>query len=90
MRIRLLGKHYDLRFVTRLGNGGKGHDGTCDHPEKPGKRIRIRRGQHEFEELDTVIHECLHAADWHKDEQWVAEFASDLTEVLKKLGWRKT
>ena len=59
-------------------------------PVAPGKFIRIRRGQKPLDELDTIIHECLHATDWHKDESWVTEVSADIAAVLWKLGYRKT
>lgn len=72
-----------------MGTRDKPDAGACDHPEKPAKRIRIVRGQEPREELDTIIHECLHATDWHKDEAWVTEVSTDIAAVLWKLGWRK-
>lgn len=90
MRIKLLGKHYDLRFVARLGPKSQPFAGDCSHPDAPAKRIRIVRGQEPREELDTVIHECLHAVDWHRDEEWVHQVATDIAAVLWKLGYRKT
>src|SRR5580704_9095372 len=49
MRITVGGKTWNLRYVPRMNNRGE-----CDY----GPRIlRIRRGQQEHEELDTLIHE---------------------------------
>lgn len=87
MIVTILGKRWKFRWVTRSEMPKAW--GTCDAPDQPGKEIRIRKGQSEIDELDTVIHEVLHASDWHKSEEWVAEVAEDLARILIKLGWRR-
>ena len=43
-------------------------------------------GQHD---LDTLIHEALHACMSDAGEDAVTETASDITRFLWRLGWRK-
>lgn len=87
MRITILGKRWRLRWVTRREMPAS--YGECDHPSMPGKEIRIRKGQSPFDELDTIIHELMHAADDSKHEDWVAQVATDVARVLHKLGYRR-
>lgn len=88
MILTILGKRWDLRFVNRVGVRGKG-GGDCDPPDVPNKKIRIARGQTEKGELEAVIHECLHAAYWHHEEEHVEQLGVDLANALWRLGWRK-
>jgi len=63
--------------------------GDCDPPETKGKKIRIAKDLSPQEELEVVIHESLHAADWYKDEEWVEVVAKDISNLLWRIGWRK-
>lgn len=63
--------------------------GLTESPKLKGKRIFIRENLPPQRELDTIIHECLHAADWWKDEEWIEDVAHDIARVLWRLGWRK-
>ena len=83
MRIKVAGKYWDFRFVTNLGKN-VGWVNYTTH------QIRIKKGQSEHEELDTVIHELLHAAHEHHNEEVTEGTARDLADTLWKLGWRKT
>lgn len=38
--------------------------------------------------LDTVIHESLHVALWHAEEEWVDETATGIAKLLWELGYR--
>lgn len=40
-------------------------------------------------ELRFILHEFLHAADWHKSEEWVDQVSSDAARFLTRLGYRK-
>lgn len=84
MHVTILGKRYRLEF-TRL----RGKDGDCDDPRTKGKTLRIHKGLSEKDTLETVIHEALHAADWHKDEPWVDHVSRDIARILWRLGWRR-
>ena len=90
LQIEIFGEPITLRFVNRLGKKGKGDDGDCQPPGTENRTIRIRRGQKPQAELDTILHELMHAADWHKDEDsWVAHLAEVIADTLWKLGYRK-
>ncbi len=62
--------------------------GYCDDPRKKNKKIIVDPELYGLEELDTIIHELLHAADYTKTEAWVNESATDIAAVLWKLGYR--
>lgn len=65
-----------------FGNPGTNRDGTCDAPEIPNRRICLRSSLRGDVLLETVIHEVVHAAAFHVDEEYVSEFAADLTKIL--------
>ena len=81
MRVRIRGKYFTLVF-GRLPNGT---DGLCDYATRT---ITIRKNQRGEAQLDTVIHELLHAAHWDLAEESVEETARDLARVLWRLGYR--
>jgi Zn-dependent peptidase ImmA (M78 family) len=84
-KIILLGKAYTLKYVSNLGE----YDGHCDPPDAVNKFIYIKSGMEEKRELETLLHEFLHALDWSKDETWVEQSAEDISKILWRLGWRK-
>lgn len=91
-RFVVLGKRWN--FVRRsLGYDTNGHhiDGMCDPPDKPNKCVTVGTRVAGQEEMETTIHETLHAAAWHVlDEGFVEQTAKDLTRLLwVKLGYRK-
>jgi len=89
MRVKILDKIWTLVFVPRkILIESKW--GDCDSPNTRHKKIRIAANLPPKEELETVLHEALHAADWYKDEEWVEIVARDLTRLLWRLGWRKS
>jgi len=63
-------------------------NGYCDAPDVPGKTIRVSTRLRGRKRLEIILHECLHAADWSKDESWVDETAKDLARILDRLGYR--
>ena len=85
MLVTFLGKRWNLRFVPNLGK----NLGLCDAPDVKGKSILIQGGIKGEKLLDTLIHEALHACQWHLREETVDEAASDLARMLWKLGYRK-
>lgn len=76
-----------LRTTKGLGPGDKG---SCDAPSLPNKTIRVRPSLKGRVELDTHIHEMLHACLWDLDEEAVCESAEDIARALWRLGYRKT
>lgn len=82
MRLTILGKHWWLRFCRLTDCRGE-----CDSPTEPKKEIRISNQLIGEERLEVLIHEQLHAAQWHLDEEFVRRFAEDLARNLTKLGY---
>ena len=85
MRIKVCRKYWDLLF-TDLDEETRGE---CDSPDTHQKQIRICKTIKEEEELEVLLHELLHAADWSKDEEWVEDASCDIARILWKLGWKK-
>jgi hypothetical protein len=83
MRCRLRGRYWTLH----RGNPGPGNDGLC---EPATKTITVRSTLRGEVELDTLIHEMLHACHWDLDEQAITETSEDLARVLFRLGYRIT
>lgn len=83
MRVKILGKHWNLRLgVPGLANGA-----DIDPPDAPNKQIRI--GPDQSAEMEFIIHEAIHGAGWHISEEFVAQFAEDVATILKRCGYRK-
>lgn len=84
MRVKLFGRYYTLVRVYMKHN-----EGLCDAPDTPGKKIRICTTSKNKGELETLLHEMLHACDFYKDEAWVKTAANDMANVLWRMGYRK-
>lgn len=65
MRITILGKRWNLIH----GRCANDEDGYCTPPDQPGRTICIRPSLTGERRLEVELHEMLHAADWHKDEE---------------------
>jgi hypothetical protein len=87
MKVKILGKIWDLVFQN-LGTKSPNW-GFCDPPDTKNKKIIIHNKAKDLEKLTTIIHECLHAADWHKNEEWIEEVSVDLSRILWRLGYRE-
>lgn len=53
------------------------------------REILILEGQRGQKELDTTIHEMLHACQWDLSEEAVEEIACDMAAALWRGGWRR-
>lgn len=85
MIIKIAGKRW--RFLREPLRGDLG---TCDPPETPNKAIVVKRSLKGETELDTILHELLHAAAWELlSETWVETTATELARILHKIGYRK-
>lgn len=84
MRIKILNKAWELVFCPNLKNKGE-----CDSPNSLNKKIRIWKGLKDEQELEILIHEMLHAAFWHIDEEYVDRVSKDISNVLWKLNYRR-
>lgn len=76
------GRRYRIRWVPNMTVLGQ-----CDHPGTPDKEILLRLGQSPAEQLDTIIHEALHACIPEVAEEVVEETASAITNLLKRLHY---
>jgi hypothetical protein len=86
MIIQIRGKRW--KFVREYIKGALG---TCDSRETKGKKIRVRPSLRGQTELDTIIHELLHASAWDVlDESFVDQTATDIARALYKIGYRKS
>lgn len=92
MILTILGKRYKLRFVHSKELKRGELIGDCDKPTAKQKEIRLWCGlkKHPRELMKILIHECTHAADWGKDEEWITQFAEDLERILYRIGFRNT
>ena len=84
MRIKIGGRYYSLQFVRIRGDAW----GYCDPPSRPNKRILIHRPLGSKHRLEILIHEMMHALQWHIDEGHVAQAARDMANVLDQVGYR--
>lgn len=88
MHFTILGKRWRLEWVKRFPH--RQQCGECDHPNAIDKAIKIKEGMSEQDTLDTLIHESIHAAGWHLDEDFVEELATDIARMLIRLGYRRS
>lgn len=84
MRVKVGRRYYDLQFTRIRGDAW----GYCDPPDAPRKRILIHKPLGSKHRLEILIHEMLHALQWHIDEAHVAEAAKDMANVLDRVGYR--
>ena len=63
--------------------------GYCDSPKEKNKKIVVDSRLKDKKELEIILHEMMHAAQWDLDEEVVAHVSEDFARVLWKLGYRK-
>ena len=69
---------------------GSTFDGLCENPKGEKKpQIRVSCEPFTKKELETLIHEALHACVFAKSEDVVEETARDLFRFLWRLGYRR-
>lgn len=85
MQLTILGKRWLLRFVPKIDT--KRSRGECESPTDPKKEIRVLQRLKGEEKLEVLLHEFLHAASWHIDEEFVKQFSIDAARNLTKLGY---
>lgn len=81
------GKRYRIRYVAK--DKRRPNLGSCDNPNRIHKEIVIERGQTSEGELDTLLHELLHAGSWILSEDHVDRWARDVARVLTRLGYSR-
>jgi hypothetical protein len=86
-KIRLLGRVYTLVFTCLKKHACLGF---CDDPALKRRKIWIETSLRNRRELQILIHEMLHAVDWHKDEDsFIHPVSRDIAKVLWDLGYRR-
>jgi hypothetical protein len=80
MRIKIDGKHWNLAFVSAIGDKW----GDCSPPDEVHKRIRIVRSLVGELLADVIIHEMTHGSQWNLSEDFVTANSSDMARVLCK------
>ena len=83
MRVEIRGKRWSLEVVDYLQDGSCG---SIDPQDTPQKRILIASNQTPLDQVDTVLHECLHAAFPDLDEECITESSTDIAKILHRLG----
>ena len=90
MIITILNRRWRVLRPRQLICDGELQHGDCDSPDTQGKSIRIIQSLTDRVELETFLHEMLHAADWTKDESWIEDTAHDISQALWRLGYRRS
>ncbi len=90
--VRVFGSVYKIHRVEHVDSDG------CVGMFEPAKEsIKIKKDQAPFEEVDTLLHEIIHACEYKAgkpySEDWVRPVATGLTGVFKDnpelLDWIK-
>lgn len=96
MRIKILRKYWEIVFkpLGRHKQGGEKVDGLCDPAIAKNREIWIDSRLSGQAQLETIIHEFLHACDQSSigfvhSEDYVHNVAHDLAKLLYKLKFRK-
>jgi hypothetical protein len=63
--------------------------GSCDDPKDKRKKIQIPINGKRLFDLDTIIHESVHACEFDLAEEAVDGLAEATSKLLWRLGWRK-
>jgi hypothetical protein len=75
----------------RLYEAGESEEclGICEAPTTPKKCIVAPLDGDSIADLDTLIHEAMHACLWDLSEDAVDSSATDIARFLWRCGWRK-
>ena len=74
------GKKYDIDLDDTIG-------GFCEFPFGGRPSLSVNVDLETRQALEFIIHEGLHACDYSKTEQLVAETAHDIARLLWRLGY---
>lgn len=84
-------RRYKIVYKTNLKNEeGEELDGTCDPPSNKNPQIEIDPTLDDKAELETHVHEAMHAVFPDLNEDAVESGARDVFKYLWKLGYRKS
>jgi len=76
------GVNFDVEICEPL-------DGTCDYPRSSKPAIRTMTPYRTCLELETIIHESLHAENWAVTEEVTTRSAHEIARLLWRLGYRR-
>ena len=68
---------------------GSDMGGECQAPHIKQREMLIPMSGNSQHDLDTCIHEMLHACFWDIDEEGIHESAAEIARLLWRLGWRR-
>jgi hypothetical protein len=80
------GKRYKIQKTGKISSNLWAY---CTDPKFTNRLIKIHKILENYEELETLIHEMLHACFWDLDEEVITEVGKDLSNALWKIGYRK-
>lgn len=100
MRFMLFRQQWRLHFVSRRAMYDRKNkeqlDGVCAVPAHPGHVLtKEQRTVHARDDLDdedlmeTIVHEMGHAAFPDRSEEYIDQFARDVTRLLGRLGYKR-
>lgn len=84
IRTTIMGRRWRIVFAEELA-ARYGNLGDCDGPRTVRKSIYVDADQDDWELLDTLVHEMLHAGFPDTKEESVAQFARDVRRVLGRV-----
>jgi hypothetical protein len=84
--VSLRGKRYKIQKTGKISSNLWAY---CTDPKFTNRLIKIHKILENYEELETLIHEMLHACFWDLDEEVISEVGRDLSKALWKMGYRK-
>lgn len=87
-KFKLLGQDGEIVFrkLGRFRVSGHPVRGLCESPSaKPPRQILVDSRLDGKERVEVIIHECLHFAGWHLDEEFIKQFASDVADLLEQV-----
>ena len=76
------GRRYEIDMPGRI-------DGTTEQYRLDKRIMLIATEPHTRNELETIIHECLHAENWAATEEVVTRVANEIGNFLWRLGYRR-
>jgi len=88
MRFKIMGKWFNLIFGKPPLHPFYGRVRGLTRIDTKPRLVEVDDKLHGEERLEVVLHELVHAAGWHIDEEFVERFAEDTARLLWRLGYR--